>query len=92
MADNQLLLNNGVGGDNDIFVYTGGEHQTLPNIRIIEKTGTILWWFDSVLQRMEHYKSEHQTLLKEAMALLELALWKAKIEENVVDNTATSSA
>ncbi len=32
MADNnQLLLNNGVGGDNNIFVYTGGEQQ-VPNI------------------------------------------------------------
>ena len=28
---------------------------------------------------MEHYKTEHKLLLKEAMTLLELALWKAKI-------------
>jgi hypothetical protein len=28
---------------------------------------------------MEHYKSEHKILLKEAMTLLELALWKAKL-------------
>ena len=34
---------------------------------------------DLVLSRMDHYKSEHQTLLKEAMTLLELALWKAKL-------------
>jgi len=28
---------------------------------------------------MEHYRTEHQTLLKEAMMLLELALWKTKL-------------
>jgi hypothetical protein len=28
---------------------------------------------------MEHYKSEQKVLAKEAMALLELALWKAKL-------------
>src|SRR5210317_2006085 len=31
---------------------------------------------------MEHYKAEHRILLKEAMKLLELTLWKAKLEEN----------
>ncbi len=40
-------------------------------------------WIESVIVRMEHYKAEHELLLKEAMALLELALWKAKlIDEN----------
>jgi hypothetical protein len=28
---------------------------------------------------MEHYKTEHQVLVKKAMTLLELALWKAKL-------------
>jgi hypothetical protein len=28
---------------------------------------------------MEHYKTEHKMLVKEAMTLLELALWKAKL-------------
>jgi hypothetical protein len=54
-------------------------NQTLPNIQSIEKTGAIQQWSERVLQRMEHYKSEHQILLKEAMALLELVLWKAKL-------------
>jgi hypothetical protein len=31
---------------------------------------------------MEHYRTEHQTLLNEAMTLLELALWKANLREN----------
>ena len=61
-------------------------NQTLPNTQAIEKATAIQQWIIRVFSRMEHYKSEHQTLLKEAMALLELALWKAKIEENVVDN------
>ncbi len=54
-------------------------NQTLPSIRVTEKTRIIGEWITSVLQRMEHYKTEHQTLLKEAMTLLELALWKAKL-------------
>ena len=44
-----------------------------------EKTLEIKRWIDRVLERMEHYKSEHHTLLKEAMPLLELALWKFKL-------------
>ena len=30
---------------------------------------------------MEHYKVEHRILVKEAMMLLELALWKSKLDE-----------
>lgn len=33
---------------------------------------------ESVDNRMRYYKSEHYVLLKEAVTLLELALWKAK--------------
>ncbi len=36
-------------------------------------------WIESVLRRMEHYKEEHRMLVKEAMTLLELALWKTKL-------------
>jgi hypothetical protein len=54
-------------------------NQTLPNIRAYEKAGAIREWITRVLGRMEHYQSEHQILLKEAMTLLELALWKAKL-------------
>jgi hypothetical protein len=52
-------------------------NQTLPNTP--EKTTAIQLWVERVLQRMEHYKSEHQMLVKEAMTLLELELWKAKL-------------
>ncbi len=56
-------------------------NQTLPNIRATrtEKATAIQQWIARVLSRMAHYKSEHKVLLKEAMALLELALWKAKL-------------
>ena len=43
------------------------------------KTAAIQRWIRSVLDRMEHYKTEHKVLVKEAMALLELVLWKTKL-------------
>ena len=54
-------------------------NQTLPNVRANETARAIQQWITRVFSRMEHYRNEHQTLLKEAMALLELALWKAKL-------------
>jgi len=45
------------------------------------KTGAIQQWIRSVIRRIDHYKTEHKALLKEATTLLELALWKAKIEK-----------
>ena len=53
-------------------------NQTLPETPR-GKASAINRWIRSVLNRMEHYKSEHQILLKEAMTLLELALWKTKL-------------
>ena len=61
-------------------------NQTLPETPPSEKTVAIQLWIRSVLTRMEHYKAEHQILLKEAMTLLELALWKSKLEENSGSN------
>ncbi len=52
---------------------------TLPNTPAIKKAGSIQRWITRVFGRMEHYKSEHQILLKEVMTLLEMALWKAKL-------------
>jgi hypothetical protein len=62
-------------------------NQTLPNIRF-GKSEAIQQWLERVFIRMEHYKTEHQTLLKEAMVLLELALWKANLCENMADDAA----
>ncbi len=47
-----------------------------------EETSAIQQWIDRVINRMEHYKTQHNTLLKEATTLLELALWKAKLGED----------
>jgi hypothetical protein len=60
----------------------------LSNTRAVEKTRSIKQWVERVLQRMEHYKSEHKILLKEAMTLLELALWKANLENEANDAAA----
>ena len=55
-------------------------NQTLPNTNAWRrKTAAIQQWIRSVISRLEHYKAEHRVLLKEAMVLLELALWKAKL-------------
>mmetsp|Transcript_3293 Transcript_3293/g.4710 ORF Transcript_3293/g.4710 Transcript_3293/m.4710 type:complete len:204 (+) Transcript_3293:182-793(+) len=56
-------------------------NQDLLNTPHLEKTDAIQQWIRSVLRKMEHYKAEHNKLLKEDMTLLELALWKAKIEK-----------
>ena len=35
---------------------------------------------DSVLDKMYHFKAEHSRYVKEGVTLLELALWKAKLD------------
>ena len=67
-------------------------NQTLPETAANEKTAAIQQWISSVLNRMENYKAEHQILLKEAMTLLELALWKAKLQEKFGSNIDAESA
>jgi hypothetical protein len=57
-------------------------NQTLPDTQSTAKGAAIQRWIRSVIDRMEHYKTEHQIVLKEAMTLLELALWKANLDEN----------
>jgi hypothetical protein len=54
-------------------------NRVLSNTHHFEKTRVIQQWIESVLQRIEHYKTKHCMLLKEAMTVLELALWKAKL-------------
>ena len=56
-------------------------NQELPDTQADEKTGLIRQWILSVIERMEHYKVEHNRLLKEHMTQLELAVWKAKLDE-----------
>ena len=53
----------------------------LLNFNYVKKPDVIQRWIERVIRRIEHYKSEHYALLKEFTALLELALWKAKLDE-----------
>ena len=63
-------------------------NQILPGTDLDEKTNEIRQWVQSVISKIDHYKAEHRELLKEAMSLLELALWKANLDENVVCDAA----
>jgi len=50
---------------------------------------------DSVIDKMDHFKAEHHTCVKEAVTLLELALWKAKLgekEENAAEGRTKKKA
>ena len=55
-------------------------NQVLPDTE--EKTPVVRDWMRSVISQLDHYKAEHKALLKEATTLLELALWKANLDEN----------
>jgi hypothetical protein len=63
-------------------------NQTLPNTDSYEKAEAIQRWIIRVLSRMEQFKSQHQMLVKEAMTLLELALWKGKLLNEADDEAA----
>ena len=56
-------------------------NQVLQNAPHLEKTDAIQPCIRSALRKIEHYKAEHNKLLKEATTLLELAIWKAKLDE-----------
>ena len=56
-------------------------NQVLPNTHANDKTGIIKRWMDSVIDKIDHYKAEHCRYVKEGVTLLELALWKAKLDE-----------
>ena len=57
-------------------------NQVLPTTPANEKTDAIQQWMESLLDKLDHYKAEHNSCVKEATALLELALWKANLKEN----------
>ncbi len=67
-------------------------NQLLPTTPANETTEEIRQWMDSVIDRIEQFKAEHHRYVKEAITLLELALWKAKLgekEENYADGRTT---
>ena len=47
-----------------------------------KKTQVIRTWIRSVIDKMNHYKAEHQRLLNEAATLIELAMWKTTLDDN----------
>jgi hypothetical protein len=45
-----------------------------------EKASKVVEWVQSINMNIDSFKAEHRALLKEATTLLELALWKAKLD------------
>ena len=62
-------------------------NQVLPTTPTNEKSDEIQQWTGTVIDKMDFYKAEHYRYVKEAITLLELALWKAKLDEKE-DNSA----
>ena len=60
-------------------------NQVLPNTPADDKTDAIRQWIDSVIDKLDHYKAEHRSNVKEGITLLELALWKARLDEREDD-------
>lgn len=56
-------------------------NRTLPDLEDWEKTSEIQEWLERVRRRFNRYKTEHRTILKESMTLLDLALWKTKLDK-----------
>jgi hypothetical protein len=63
-------------------------NRVLPGLEDWEKTSEIQEWLDRVRRKFNRYKTEHQMILKEGMALLELALWKAKLDDDEKEKAA----
>ena len=75
----------------DMYVEIDRINQDLPNTPHYEKTAAIQQWIGRVVERMEHYTSEHYALLKDNMTQLELALWKSKLHEMEGEEFSLSS-
>ena len=67
-------------------------NQVLPGTVHHKKSRVVVNWIRSVCSRIEHYKAEHRVLLEEATALLELALWKAKLAGFTTEDDKDSMA
>ena len=67
-------------------------NQDLSNTGYWGKATAIQQWIERVINRIAHYKTQHNALLKEAMMLLELALWKAKLDDEYNGNDGKEGA
>lgn len=56
-------------------------NQVLPDTDTNNRADAVRDLLRSVNERMNHFKAEHHMLLKEGTSLLELALWKAELDE-----------
>ena len=56
-------------------------NQVLPNTPADEKTAVIKQWMDLVMEKLRPYVYEHCRYVREGIILLELAVWKAKLDE-----------
>ena len=57
-------------------------NQVLPNTDHYLRPVKLEQWMESVIRQLNHYKSEHHEVLKEATTMLELALWKVNLDDN----------
>ena len=65
----------------------GSINRELPNTNPYQKTDLIRFWINEFINGMERCKAGHNRFLKEHMTLLELAIWKAKLDEKDGDST-----
>jgi hypothetical protein len=66
-------------------------NQILPSTDPDEKTDAVRQWIQSIKSRFDHYKAEHRVLLMDVATLLELALWKAKLDDFKVEDDKCSA-
>ena len=67
-------------------------NQELPDTPSRDKANSIRLWIRSVIDGMDHYKAEHNRLLNEHMTQLELAVWKAKLDDKEEDSIQSLQA
>jgi hypothetical protein len=65
---------------------------TLPYTNQAVKTAVIQQWMSTVLRKINHYKAKHYALLKEATTLLELAVWKVRLDDEKTEQSSRRSA
>ncbi len=66
-------------------------NQILPGTVHYEMTDVVRQWIQSVKSRFDRYKAEHRVLLMDVATLLELALWKAKLDDFKVEDDKCSA-
>ena len=83
-----------VGGLRNRYARSYGGYEHVPTFDVYgeERVKVVKWWMRAVLCQLNHYKDEHRKLLKEATTLLELALWKSKLDGNDEDEVGKSGS